>query len=433
MQPDLEHYSLEFERVRQRLPVPWLLPRREAALAELRCQGLASPQAEQWRYTNLRPITRGSFSAVVDLPEPAIPGSLHDHAGLSRNELVFLNGHFLPQLSNTAGPPRVAHVQRLAENRQPPIALEHCLQEPSLANSSGPALLNTAFLNDGVLIRVPQRETEPEPIHLLYLSNATEAPLAMHPRNVILLEERARATVIESYLALDEDAHFCNALTQVELGAEAALDHYLIQRGSPRGYCLGTLQVCQGAGSRLRSWSALGGAALGRWELRATLEENARAQFCGIYALDEKRHMDCQVHLEHLAPHSHSEQLFRGLVRDRGRASFSGRVVIQPQAQKAHAHQSSASLLLSERAQAAAQPQLEIYADDVKCSHGATVGRPDEDALFYLVARGLDQGAAQEMLAQAFARVVLEQVERVPVRERMQACLQLDGPEEQFQ
>jgi len=425
------HYSGEFERLRDRLPGEWMRPRREAALRDFLAAGIPQSRAEEWRYTDTGAIAQCPFVVAGAPDEPPAPAAeaerMRAAAGLCPRELVSVNGRFCPRLSaaDAAGNGAAAGIEcgSLAERLRQPAGfvadhLGSCLDSPHAF-----ALLNTAFLSDGVCLRVPARQRA-APVHLLHFDLAGDGLLAVHPRNLIVLEEGAEAVLVESYHALGRGRHLCNAVTEAILRPGAKLSHYQVQEGGEGNFHMGDVYVRQEERSSYRSWTLSRGAAIGRRKLHVNLAgSEAQATLYGLYAVDGRRHLDCRTQVDHRSPRTRSDQTFLGLIRDRGASAFSGRVVIHARAQKTEARQKNANLLLSAQARARTEPNLEIHADDVQCSHSATVGRLDQDALFYLRTRALDEAAAERALTMAFAMQVLDKIEFEPLRTRMIAAL----------
>jgi len=419
------HYAAEFEALKGALPGAWFLPWREAAMADFRAAGLPRGREEDWRHLDLRSLADSAFNAARSHDEPQAPATLDEAMrlhGTARHELVFVNGRYCPRLSCLGTLPAGVTVQNLgtALRAEAPPPGDYLQQAP--AGLSSFALLNTAFLHDGVFIHLPSGAELQDPVHLLYVDAGAQQPAAVHPRKLVVLEPGAHALLVESYLSLDQHAYFCNSLTQAELGSGARLEHYQIQHHNPRAYHIGSLCVRQQEHSRLDSCSVLHGGAIARQELRVELAGSAAAaELHGLYVADDHGHADCLTHVEHCVPDTESSQVFRGLLRGHGHGAFGGRVVIREDAQRSAAHQSNANLLLSAHARADTRPMLEIYADDVQCSHGATVGKLDEDAVYYLRSRSLQRDAVTRILAAAFAHEVLERIRLAPLRQRLDA------------
>jgi Fe-S cluster assembly protein SufD len=282
-------------------------------------------------------------------------------------------------------------------------------------------LLNTAFMPDGFVIHVPKDVELTQPIHCLFVTDAHAAKMVMHPRNLILVERHARATVLESYVSLAEAAYFTNAVTEVSVGEGATLAHYKIQREGRRAFHVGTIEASQARDSHYVSFSFATGGSLSRTNIYTKLAgEGCGSTLNGLYMLDSEQHCDHQTRIEHAAPNCFSREVYKGVLDGRSHGVFNGKVYVHPAAQKTDGKQTNNTLLLSTEAQVDTKPQLEIFADDVKCTHGATVGKLDDIALFYMKSRGLDAEGARRLLIYAFAADVLETIEQQQVREGLE-------------
>jgi len=270
---------------------------------------------------------------------------------------------------------------------------------------------------DGAVVQIAKETELDRPIHLLYISDATAAKGMMHPRNLILVGRHARATVIESYVSTSDALYFTNAVTEVSVGEGATLRHYKIQREGARAHHVGTIETCQARDSHFVSFSLATGAALSRTNVYTTLDgEGCGATLNGLYMLDGEQHCDHQTQIVHAQPNCFSRELYKGVLDGRSHGVFNGKVYVHPIAQKTDGKQTNRTLLLSNTAHMDTKPQLEIFADDVKCTHGAAVGQIDETALFYLKSRGVPNALARRLLTYAFAADVLETIEIDDVR-----------------
>jgi Fe-S cluster assembly protein SufD len=286
--------------------------------------------------------------------------------------------------------------------------------------SSAFTALNGAFFRDGALIRIAADATT-APIHLVFVASSSDGMVA-HPRNIIVAGRHAQATIIESYVAADERAYFTNAVTEVILGDGARVTHYKVQSESTSAFHVGTIQARQARSSYYESFCFTTGGDLSRTNVYTVLEgDSAECVLNGLYLADGTQHTDHQTYVEHIAPNCPSHELYKGILDGRSHGVFNGKVYVHPEAQKTDGKQSNNNLLLSDHARVDTKPQLEIFADDVKCTHGATVGRLDETALFYLRSRGLSNTVARKLLTYAFAADVLERLRLAPLREALEA------------
>ncbi|HYV67684.1 MAG TPA: Fe-S cluster assembly protein SufD [Myxococcales bacterium] len=389
-----------------------LLPLRQAAFARFEQLGLPTLQDEEWKYTSLAPLAQLRF-------EPAAPGALPDPGRFSLAgtgvQIVFVDGKHRPDLSSgKASPSGIFAGSLSAALADRPELVRRELSRHADHDREALVALNTAFLQDGAFIHLPEGAVVPEPIHLLFLTTHSGKTTASHPRNLFVAGRGSQATIVETWAGPGGQAYLTNAVTEAVLGDGAHLDHYKVQEEGPRAIHLALLQVEQGRDSRLRSSSIALGAALARNEVRARFaSEGGECTLNGLYMAGAKQHLDNRTVVDHQSARCTSRELYKGVLSDRSRGVFSGRVLVRKDAQKTDASQTNKNLLLSDEAWVDTKPQLEILADDVKCAHGAAVGQLDENALFYLRSRGIPQEAARSLLTWAFAS---EMVELIPLR-----------------
>lgn len=420
-----EHFQSEYARLIGQLDQTDdpLRDERSAALARFARIGLPSRRVETWKYTDVLPIARRRFDGLQAVPtlRPEQIESLR-FSELDCHELVFVNGHFNRELSRLKNiDPKInirSLAEALADGNDIDVRLGQCLKE----NLSAFTELNTAFVRDGVVIDIGNSVQVNKPIVLLYLDCTAERPGACHPRTLVNLGENASATLVESYIGIDNEAeNLTNQVTEIMLADNARLDHYKITQGSAKGFHIGNISVCQGRDSYYESHSLALGGNLTRTDINVRLEaEGASVALNGLYMTDGKQHVDHHTRIDHLVPHTNSVETYRGVLDGNSRAVFNGKVYVHRDAQKTDAQQSNANLLLSKMAEIDTKPELEIYADDVKCSHGATVGQLDEDALFYLRSRAIDESTARSLLTYAFASEVITKIRLQPIRERLE-------------
>ncbi|MGD9258394.1 MAG: Fe-S cluster assembly protein SufD, partial [Gammaproteobacteria bacterium] len=283
------------------------------------------------------------------------------------------------------------------------------------------AALNQAFLEDGVVITVAPGKTIAKPLYLLFISCPGGDPIAAQPRIVVDAGAQSHLCLVEHYTGIDEPDNLTNAVTEIRGGAGSRVEHYRLQEEPAQAFHIGGLHARLQRDASLDSHNIQVGAALARLDIGVSLEEpGAELRLNGLYTVDGKRHVDNHTRVDHLAPETRSDELYRGIVDDRGRAVFNGKAVVHKDAQRIDAHQSNKNLLLSQQAEVDTKPELEIYADDVKCSHGATVGQLDKNALFYLLSRGIGEEVARKLLTYAFAEVVAARMPLEVVRRRLE-------------
>ncbi len=401
---------------------PWLAGARRAAMDHFIATGFPTKKNEDWHFTSPAAIAEVDW---LPLRDPSGQVQFDDLApftlGLDAPRLVFVNGRYTAALSSLAGLPSRVRVLDLAGHWNDPAA-ENWLTKIATPTRDAFTALNTAFTVDGAIVHVPADTVVETPIHLLYVTDSEAAKGATHPRTLIVADRHAVVTVIESYVTLGDARYFTNAVTEIQVADGAKVDHYRIERESDRAYHVGTTEVRQGRDSRYHSFSFATGGALARVNLYTVLGgEGGETLMHGLYMLDGTQHIDHQTRIEHAAPHCASREVYKGIMDDASHGVFNGKVYVQPEAQKTDGKQTNNNVLLSETARADTKPQLEIFADDVKCTHGATVGRLDEVALFYLRSRGIDLEQARNLLTYAFAADVLERIDQPEVREALEA------------
>ena len=386
---------------------------RSEALEILGERGLPSQRDEDWKYTSIKPITRSRFSPAVsgvDCSEDFIAGSAIEN--LDAWQLVFADGFHLPHRSKTNGLPEGVQVAGLAEalTRDPGPIVDR-LGSAVGKMPHGFAAMNSAFVGDGALVEVAPGVQLEKPIELLFVSGCSGEGFLSLPRNLVILGEGSQCSIIERHISFGAERSLSNSLTEIILDKNATLNYCCAQDQAERTFHVGGLFARLAHSAKLKATTVTVGKAWVRNDARIDLDaEGAHANLDGAYLAFGRCHVDNHTHISHNAPECTSRECYKGVLGDRGHAVFHGRIVVQPNAQKTDSEQSNQNLLLSADAQIDTKPQLEIYADDVKCAHGATVGQMDEAALFYLVSRGVDRETARRMLTQAFAAEILETV-----------------------
>ena len=420
-----EAYLAAYGRLEKELAAegpPWLAEVRAEAIRRFGALGFPTQKHEEWRHTNPAPLTRLAFRAVEAVP--LLPSGLFDVFSLRQEgpELAFINGHLVR--ASVQGLPPGASVASLAEVlRNDPDAVLGQLGRLASWEDHPFAALNTAFFRDGAWVHVP-RGASARPIHLLHLSVPARPPLAAYPRNVIVLGAGAEATVIESYVSLDGGVALTNAVTEIAVGEDAKLDHYMLQHEAEQAFHVASTQIVQGRASAVHDLRAATGGALARNDVRTRFEgEGGDLRMDGLFAVHGKQHVDFHTRIDHVTPACSSLQIYKGILDGESRGVFNGKTYVRPGAQKTVARQSNKNLLLSEQALVDSTPGLEIRADDVKCSHGSTIGQLDEDAVFYMRARGLEEWVARGILTYAFAMEILAAVVPAGLQRRLREIL----------
>ena len=399
---------------------------RLSAIARFETLGFPTTRNEDWHFTSVSPIAEGRFAPLSKSSGPVDSASIAPFGFVASgwHTVVFVNGRHHAGLSGGAMLPDGVRVMPLAQAyNELPLLVEQHLGRVANFDADSFTALNTAFINDGAVVHVARDVEVALPIHLLFVSDASAAQATASPRNLIVVDHHAKATVIESYAGLTDDRYFTNAVTEAVIGDGATLTHLKLQRESPNAYHVGTLDVRQARDSHLFSFSFATGAALSRTNIYTELRgEGCGATLNGLYLGDDDQHIDHQTRIEHVEPNCYSRELYKGILDGASHGVFNGKVYVHPEAQKTDGKQTNNTLLLSERAQIDTKPQLEIFADDVKCTHGATVGRLDETSLFYMKSRGINARTARELLTYAFAADVLETIELAAVREGLESA-----------
>lgn len=412
-----------FERLEQRVSrrgPGWISEIRRAAMARFAELGFPTPRDEEWKYTNVAPLARVPFrlaeSRGVDPGAGVVKQAALPQADTSL--AVFVDGLYAPDLSSLGSLPKGVIVGGLAEilDRDPECVEPHLARYASYEDHAFVAL-NTAFIRDGAFIRLPEGAVLDRPVQLLYVSTDRPDAFVCHPRSLIVAGENSQASIIESYVGLTDGVYFTNAVTEVIAGENAVIDHYKIQQESEAAFHIASLQVHQRRNSTFSSHSISLGGALARNDINAVLAaEGADCTLNGLFMVTRGQHVDHHTLIDHAQPHGSSRELYKGILAGSSTGVFDGRIVVRPDAQRTDARQTNKNLLLSEEAIINTKPQLEIFANDVKCSHGSTIGQLNEDALFYLRSRGLDAEAARELLTHAFASDIVGQMKLEPVR-----------------
>jgi Fe-S cluster assembly protein SufD len=419
-------YREEFARLEPQLAgveLPWLRRARCAAFDRFAELGFPTTRHEDWKYTNVAAIEKRPFRPLPESLNGVNTAQVNELAFSGSHLLVFVNGRYSPRLSRVSSLPSGASIMSLATA----LAVYADQLEPLLTRDTEPfangfPALNAAFWADGAYIDLAADTAIEEPIHLLFI--ATEADLGTHPRNIVRTGAGSRVSIIEHYVGMGSIAYFTNAVTRIIADRGAVIEHCKLQQESGRAFHVADIHAQQGQDSRFTSHSFALGGALSRNDITTRLDaEGCEATLNGLYVADGRQHMDHHTCIEHAKPRGVSREFYNGVLDGAARAVFNGKVIVRPDAQKTDAHQSNRNLLLSENAEVDTKPQLEIFADDVKCSHGATVGQLDENQIFYLRTRGMDEPAARSLLTYAFAEEIISRSGIAPLRARLEELL----------
>ena len=421
----IDTWVAQFEAQAPRLSgarLPWLAGLRRRAIERFADEGWPTRRHPNWQHTSLAFMEQQSFAASASATDPAaILARVKAEDAGKGHWLAFVGGRFSAELSTIGPLPAGAHIGSLADALSGgDDAIEAVFG--SAEDGDSPAAMNAAFASDGAWVRLARGVVVEDPIHLVFLSGPGDA--TRHLRNLVVADAGARATIVEHYPQDGEAATLTTAATRIEAGADAHVTHVKLQQEAEQAIHLATIDALQARGSTFASHSLSFGARLARNDIRTRFDgEGCETLFNGLYHVDGRRHVDHQTRIDHARPRGASREFYRGLVDGTARGVFAGRIVVARDAQRSDAMQRCDNLLLSKQAEADARPELEIYADDVKCAHGATVGQIDDDSLFYLRSRGLDQTHARQLLTYAFAAEALARIDLLPLRKRARAAL----------
>ena len=397
---------------------------RRAAIERFAALGFPTSRQEEWRLTNVAPIARTNFRRPVSDPDAVDPKRLEPFLFEAAARLVFVDGRFSARQSDLGALPPGTIVASLAEAlRTMPEKVEPYLGQFARFEDHSFVALNTAFLADGAFISVPRGVTVPGPIHLLFVASGEDsAPTINFPRNLVVAGETSQVTVVETYAGTG--TYFTCGVTEMVAGPNSAIDHYKLQRESPEAFHVATFQIQADRDAVPSSHSISLGGGLVRNDINAVLDgPGIDCILNGLYLAEGRQFVDHHMRVEHAQPHCASHELYKGILDGKARSVFNGLIHVHKGAQKTDAKQSNRNLLLSRDAVANSNPQLEIYADDVKCTHGSTVGQLDEDAVFYLRSRGIGEEAARSLLTYAFASDIVERIKVEPIRRDLEEFL----------
>jgi Fe-S cluster assembly protein SufD len=425
----LQHYldlAERFQAERAASAPGWLRALRQEAISQLARQGFPTSKHEDWKYVNVAPISGQAFTPVRTVHEAGVEAAV---ARLSLPgpgpRLVFVDGWFVRELSRLDGGPEGLSVRSLREAlHKDGEGLEAVVGRRARAEMHGFIALNAALLEEGALVRVAPGTVCSEPVQLLFLSRGDTHVTLASPRVVVQAGDNSELTLVETYVGAAPGVSFTNAVTEVVLGQGARVTHLKLQSEAETAYHIGGLHVEQGRDSRFASHVISLGGLIARNEIHAAFaDEGGECLLQGLYVGHGTQHLDNWTNLDHARPRCTSRELYKGVLDDKSRGTFHGKVLVRPDAQQTDSRQSNRNLLLSESAMADARPQLEILADDVKCAHGATVGRLDEQALFYLRSRGIPRAEAERLMTHAFASEVVGAVPLAALREQVEELL----------
>jgi len=398
--------------------LPWLVGRREAGIERFRDFGLPTRRREEWKYTNLEELRRVPFEPAKPVVNGISTGTLPTLIG-AEHRLVFVNGHLRQDLCAICMPPDGATITSLGKALETMPEMVEAHLGVARGDEDAPfTALNDAFLTDGLFLHLKPGVDLGSVIEVIHVSVGQSGPVFQHPRNLIVAEAGSHATVLEHYIGFGQSPTLANAATEVVIGEGAGVRHCKVQAEAPEAFHIAMLDAHLAKNASFDSFYFASGAKLSRNEIRVTLDgEGADCRLFGAYMMKDRQHADHTTFIDHAKPHTTSREVYKGVLDDKARAVFQGLILVRPDAQNIEGHQLNRTLLLSDGAEIDAKPELKIFADDVKCSHGATAGELDEEALFYLRARGIPEDEARGLLVEAFLREVIDGIAMAGLRE----------------
>jgi Fe-S cluster assembly protein SufD len=424
-------YLSNFARFEKELPKngqSWLHKIRRAAFARFSEIGFPGPRDEDWKFTRVDPIAKIPFKPITPHARNGLTMERVEQAAFrmgSASRLVFVDGRYLPEHSSLRSLPNGTVVSSLAQalESRPDWLEQHLAHYANYQNHAFTAL-NTAFIRDGAFVWVPKGKVLDEPIYLLFVTTRNGEGGVAHPRNLMVAGENSQVTLVEGYVGLEQQVSFTNAVTEIVAGASAVVDHYKLLRDADEAFHVAVTQVHQERSSNFSSHFVSLGGGLIRNEINAVLDaEGCECTLNGLYMATGRQHVDNHTVIDHAKPNCASHELYKGILGGKAHGVFNGKIFVRQDAQKTDAKQTNQTLLLSDDAVINTKPQLEIYADDVKCTHGATVGQLRDEAIFYLRSRGIDREAARSLLTYAFANDIISRIKVEPIRAQLEELL----------
>lgn len=418
-------YLKQFERFERETSQPgWIFPLRKAGMARFAELGLPAITDEDWRFTNVAPISKLPFRPVFENHQDGLtPQQLSEFTfgTLPARRLVFVNGCFSAALSALGDPaPGLTLSNLSAALAADPTVLEKHLARYAHTDTNAFSALNTAFFQDGAFIQIEKGRALEQPVHLVFVTTATDNGATTSPRNLIIAEEGSQITVLETYVTTSSAAYFTNAVTEIVARDGAVVEHVKFQDEGLNAFHIAAIHAHLGRSSNAVLHSIATGAKLSRNNIRTHLAgEGLECILNGLYLTKGDQLADHHMVVEHAQPHCNSHEYYNGILDGRSKGVFHGRILVRQVAQKTDAKQTNKNLLLSDDATVDTKPQLEIYADDVKCTHGATIGQLNEESIFYLRSRGIGADTARRMLIHSFAGEIIERIRHLPAREEM--------------
>lgn len=417
------NYQSAFRSVRDLSPtVPWLELVRNSAMDRFEQLGFPTIHDENWKYTNLAPLAKQSFAPAKRSEKLALDVSRFVYPETKTAHLVVVNGFFSEELSDKTGLENVVAIDLLtavSDARYNKIARAYLARNAGYHNN-GLAALNTAFVQSGLFLLIPKNVKVETPVQVTFLTDPAQADTASFPRLLVVAEEHSSATLIESFVSIRDEQYFTDAVAEIVVKEGARLEHYRVQQESDKSFHTSLTSAELGRSSSYDTTSINLGGRLSRHDISVVMDnEGAECWVDGLYLVGADQHTDTHSVIDHQQPHCNSHQLYKGILDGNARAVFNGKIFVREGAQKTDAMQTNKNLLLSPQARVDTKPQLEIYADDVKCAHGAAVGQLDQEELFYLLARGINTELARSLLTYGFAEEVIGKIKVESIRHQL--------------
>ncbi|MCX6187215.1 MAG: Fe-S cluster assembly protein SufD [Bacteroidetes bacterium] len=408
-----ENIKTEFHQYKNQAEENAFFQMREKAFAEFDKNGFPTIKNEEWKYTNLKSIFDKNFKSTC-VSSANVKNLLVDSVfnSIKANKLVFVNGSFNPELSNIIEKDNAIVISNLAKARKENTNVfdAHFGKYAKIENESLNAM-NMALMSDGAFVYVPSNKKVENPIIIMNVVDSTDINVLSQPRNLIVIEKNAEACIVESYISAGTNASFINVVNEIYVDENAHLEHYKIQQQTGESYQNNYTQIFQEANTNINQVTLTLDGTMVRNNLHFYMNgKNCDTLLYGLYITEGSNHVDNHTRVDHAMPNCHSNELYKGIMKDKSTAVFNGKIMVHLDAQKTNAYQRNQNILLDPEATINTKPQLEIFADDVKCTHGATVGQLDEEPMFYLRSRGIPEDVARKMLLNAFADDIAEKI-----------------------
>ena len=404
----------------------WLQDLRDRGATRFAALGFPTVRDEEWRFTNISPIANAEFVPATEaapVTEHALRGVVYSDAP---NRVVVLNGRFAAKLSHVNRLPNGVRVGSLAAavTEHADVVSRYLGQLAEFGTKAFTAL-NTALAVDGLYVHIPDGVVLDDPLHLVFVTtpNGSSQPIMSNVRTLVVVGDRSQVRIVETYVGPDGGAYFTNAVTEVFAGEGSVVDHYKVQQESPEAFHVATLQATLGRSANFSSHSISFGGALVRNDAGAVLSEGTEATLNGLYIVNGTQHIDNHTVIDHAKPNANSHEMYKGILDGKSSAVFNGRIIVRKDAQKTDSKQTNKNLVLSDESVITTKPELQIHADDVRCTHGATIGQLDAEALFYLQSRGIGRNDARNLLTYAFAQDIVDRIKVGSLRGRLERML----------